>query len=391
MLTLLLIGLVGALAIVYGLSGGNPSSLVPFHHHTTTTQKPKPKPLGPLEVSPMRQVSFTETCSTCTTENFLTGATTAGRTIKTDLWYPTRDGSTPAATNARTPLILLAVGFDLDPTDYQVLVDEWVRAGFVVAAPVFPDTDAAAVAPVLKQYPDPSRDDPHGSPETDVAHQPRDVAFVLGQLVNADRAPANPATPFLHGLFDPSAIGVAGQSDGGDTVAALFYSGCCRGVFSVPVKAVAVLSGAEETGWFGSTWFAAPGPPLLVVQGTADACNSPALSTQLYAAAPAAAGKYFVTLLGADHLAAYTQSGNFSAAAGAATSAFFTLYLRPGSLTPASVVAAGTTSVSTATDAATPPALKAVTPTWSYNPGTPQDPCSLSFTGPPPSTAPSST
>jgi hypothetical protein len=214
---------------------------------------------------------------------------------------------------------------------------------------------------------------------------------VLAKLVAADEAAASADHPYLHGLFDPAAIGVAGQSDGGDTVAALFYSGCCRGEVTTPVKAVAVLSGAESTGWFGSSWFSAPGPPLLVTQGTGDACNSPPLSTQLYDAAPKTGGKYFVTLLGADHLAAYTQAGAFSTAAAAATTAFFDLYLRPGTLTPASVVGAGTSPVSTATSAATAPALKAVMPTWTYDPGTSLDPCSITFTGPPSSTATSST
>ena len=195
-----------------------------------------------------------------------------------------------------------------------------------------------------------------------------------------------PAT-FLAGLFDPSEIAVAGQSDGGDVVSALGYNSCCSaGPAATHIQAVAVLSGAENSGWFTGSWFATPGPPLLVAQGTNDACNAPPLSTALYDAAPAAGGKYFLTLLGADHLAGYTAAGASSSAVAAATTAFFDLYLHHGKATSASVIAAGTTTVSQMTDSASAPTLKAVPVTWSYNPGTSLDPCSLTFAGPPGST-----
>jgi hypothetical protein len=382
LLVLLVAVLVGANAALTG--GGTPSS-GPRDNHPTSTPPPAPPP---IRVSAERQVTFTDNCPTCSTENFVTGSSTNGRTLVTDLWYPSRDGTTPATVNGTAPLILFAHGFDLLPTDYLPLIDAWVLHGFVVAAPVFPDTNATAVAPVLHVYPNPQADDPHGNPENDSANEPGDLGFVLEQLV-ADAAPgssggAQAANAFLAGLFNPSEVALAGQSDGGDVAAALGYNSCCSaGPAATRIKAIAVLSGAENSGWFTGSWFATQGPPLLVAQGTADACNNPTLSTALYDAAPAAGGKYFVTLLGADHLSGYAAPGPTTAATAAVTAAFFDLYLHHGQATPESVIAAGTTSVSQTTDSPTAPALKAVTPTWSYNIGSSQDPCSVTFAGPP--------
>jgi hypothetical protein len=382
--TLVLVLLVGALLSAYSLSGGSGSTTTSSNPSTPTT---KPAPPA-IRVSSEQQVTFTRSCSGCVTEDYVNGTTTPGRAIVTDIWFPTRDGVDPATTDGSTPLILLASGYDLTPTDYTVLIDGWVRAGYVVAAPVFPVTSTTALAPVFAQYPDPAHDDPHGNPEFDVVNQPGDVAFVLSKLVAEETAPAVGTTGFLHGLFDPSEIGVAGQSDGGDTVAGLFYNSCCQADSTVHVGAVAVLSGSgpvpgePDAGFFNGKWFTQAGPPLLVVQGTTDACNSPNLAADLYNAAPATPAKYFVTLLGADHLAGYAQTGVFANATIAATLAFFGLYLK-GTGSPTSVLSTATTSVSSVTDAATAPALQPVSPTWTYDPGTSLDPCSISFAGAP--------
>ena len=75
-------------------------------------------------------------------------------------------------------------------------------------------------------------------------------------------------------------VGAAGQSDGGDTVAALAASTCCT---DRRLKAVAVLSGAEWPPMPGR-YFPGRAPPMLFTQGTADTINPPWMSLQLYRA-----------------------------------------------------------------------------------------------------------
>jgi hypothetical protein len=331
-----------------------------------------------LVVSNLHQATFVDNCSTCSTENFVTGASVNGRTLLTDIWYPSYDGNAPA-TGGTAPLILFAAGYDLSPLDYQPLIGAWVRAGYVVAAPVFPDTNPTAVAAVERVYPVPGTH----NPENDVANQPRDIAYVLAQLVADDRGSPGGNLTFLHHLFNSSEIGVAGQSDGGDTVAGLYFNTCCQSDSSVPAEAVAVLSGAEDGGWFNGTWFSGDHLPLLVTQGTNDACNSPPNAVTMYDAAPSAPPKYFLQLRGADHLISYTSPGPYLTAVAATTTAFFNRYLHHGPRSRAVVLAAGATAHSAITAAPRGPALAAVPVTWTYNPGTTLDPCSINFAGPP--------
>jgi hypothetical protein len=78
------------------------------------------------------------------------------------------------------------------------------------------------------------------------------------------------AGPFS-GLLDPNEVGAAGQSDGGDTVAALAANTCCT---DRRLKAMAVLSGAEWPPMPGR-YFSAGAPPMLFTQGSADTINPP--------------------------------------------------------------------------------------------------------------------
>lgn len=366
-------------ALGLGSPGATTSATTSSSTGASSTSTTPPTTPPQVVVSDLHQATFVDTCSTCSTENFVTGASTNGRTILTDIWYPSYGGNTPAAAAGTAPLILLAPGYDLSPLNYQPLIDSWVQAGYVVVSPVFPDTNPTAVAAVEKVYAVPG---PH-SPEADVANQPRDVAFVLARLVADERSSQGGNLAFLHGLFDPAEIGVAGQSDGGDTVAGLYFNSCCQTDSTVPVQAVAVLSGAEESALFTGSWFSADHTPLLVTQGTDDACNSPTNSDTLYNGAPVAAPKYFLELRGADHLVSYTADGPFLDDVARVSTDFFDLYLHHGSVTQAGLLASGRSSDSSLTDTNNAPALSAVSATWKYDPGTDLDPCSINFTGPP--------
>jgi dienelactone hydrolase len=174
-------------------------------------------------------------------------------------------------------------GFALMPSDYTRLLDSWTRAGYVVAAPVFPVENADAAG---------------GPDEADLINQPGDVSFVIGQLLRADRNLRSP----LYGLIDPSRIAVAGHSDGGETAFAVAYE---RHFLDRRVRLALVLSGAPlppET-----IELRRPSPPLLVTQGTRDPINLPSVSRELFI--DAARPKFLLTLFGAGHLPPYSSDG----------------------------------------------------------------------------------
>ena len=69
-------------------------------------------------------------------------------------------------------------------------------------------------------------------------NQPADMSYVLSRLLALSAQPHQ----FFTGLLDRREVAAAGQSDGGDTVAALAANACCT---DHRLAAVAVLSGAE--------------------------------------------------------------------------------------------------------------------------------------------------
>jgi dienelactone hydrolase len=241
------------------------------------------------------------------TKNYGTGAITPGRTLATEIRYPTvspaaheaeSENANPARRRGPFPLVIFAHGYDLTPDTYKNLLDVWVRAGYVVAAPLFPDTNEASVDVLGKIY----------SPEADDANQPGDVAFVIKSVI-ADARTESPGCPVLHGLVAPGGAVITGQSDGAVTVDALAYAAAYR-VPGTPIRAVISLSGEEYPDPDGRpTAYAAThgGPPLLVVQSATDTCNPPQNSTTLYSAI-AEKDKWFLEIKNANHLPPYTGS-----------------------------------------------------------------------------------
>jgi predicted dienelactone hydrolase len=214
------------------------------------------------------------------------------------------------------PLIVFGHGFAVTPATYSRLLQSWTRAGYVVAAPVFPRENANA---------------PGGPDESDLVNQPADMRFVISRLLAASGAGAGP----LAGLIDPARIAVAGQSDGGDTALAVAYDPRFR---DPRVHAAVILSGAEMPG-VGDFAFVGHGPPLLATQGTADTVNPPTLTSTFFDAA--SSPKYLLSLLGAEHLPPYTSEQPQLTIVERVTVAFLDGYLkhRPGA--PARVVSLG--------------------------------------------------
>jgi dienelactone hydrolase len=207
------------------------------------------------------------------------------------------------------PLIIFGHGFAVTPGIYAPLLRYWARAGYVVAAPVFPLGNANA---------------PAGPNESDLVNQPRDMSFVITRMLAAG---ASSSGPFA-GLIDPRKIAVSGQSDGGDTALTAAYH---SGFRDTRIGAVVILSGQEIPG-LGGYDFPPGSPPLLATQGLADTINLPSTTFAFFAAARTP--KYLLTMPGAPHLPPYTDEQPQLGIVERVTVDFLNAYLKrtPGAL-----------------------------------------------------------
>ena len=240
-----------------------------------------------------RQVTFTEPAHTGPAGQHL-----GQRTLVTQVRYPRARGPV-----GPFPLLLFAPGFLQCPGAYSDLLQAWASAGYVVAAVTFPRTNCHLGTEAY---------------EADLVNQPQDMSYVLTRLLALSMQPGDP----FSGLLDPHEVGVAGQSDGGDTVAALAASTCCT---DRRLKAVAVLSGAEWPPMPGR-YFPGGEPPMLITQGSADTINPPWMSLQLYRADGADA-RYYLDLVGASHLIPYEGTNRVERLLARVTLAFFDRYV----------------------------------------------------------------
>ena len=224
--------------------------------------------------------------------HFRTGATVS-RTLITYVRRPTT-GRPPY------PLVVFAHGFATTPGVYAPLLDAWARAGYLVAAPLFPVESANA---------------PGGPNEDDLINQPADVSFVISRMLAAS---SNPTSALYH-LVDRHRIAVAGQSDGGETAFAVAYE---RSYRDPRVTACVVLSGARLP---GEPLVGGRRPPLLAVQGTADTINRPSLTSELFR--DTGRPRFLLWLLHAGHLPPYTTSARELRVVERVTEAFLATYL----------------------------------------------------------------
>lgn len=232
------------------------------------------------------------------------------RSMPLYVYYPVQgtpgalqSGARPDRGAGSFPLVVFGNGYLEPPSAYSLILDYWVSQGYIVAAPQFPLSQTNSVG---------------GPWEADILNQPGDLSAAISFMISQNTT----AGSAFFGLINTGEIAVAGQSDGADDALAVGYNSCCK---DVRVKAVISLSGAE-LGSYPGKYFTTAGPPLLVVQGTADTINPPSESQTVFASA--GSPKYYLSLIGADHLDGYQEVGAYSNAVQTVTGAFLNYCLK---------------------------------------------------------------
>lgn len=203
----------------------------------------------------------------------------------------------PAGATGPLPLVVFGPGFDSTPEAYEVLLDSWAAAGYLVAAPDFPGS---------------ASDLPGPPTESDIGQQARDLSFVVTSLL------AGPAGP-----VDKARIAVAGHSDGGSSVVMLAEN---PAVADPRIAAYLVLAGQIPDGVPGP-WDASPAGALLCVVGSDDQYGNLALTGAAYSTAHMT--KAMVTVPGGDHMGIFVGSDTVAREVRALTLRFLATALGP--------------------------------------------------------------
>jgi fermentation-respiration switch protein FrsA (DUF1100 family) len=238
------------------------------------------------------------------------GPQLSSRTLVTTILYPATGptgGSinTGAAADKKAgpfPLIVFAHGLGGTPQDYIKVLTAWASAGFVVAAPLFPLSNANV----------------KGGPDAgDVVNQPQDMSYVIDAVLYDSLLPSG----VLSGLVDSKEIGAAGHSNGAVTILGLVANTCC---FDARVKAAIVMAGTTE-GFPPGHYDFSKAPPLLLVHGTADQLIPYRSAPLIYNQARGPKG--LLTLQGGSHEAAGGGDPRSLAAVARTTTDFLEAYL----------------------------------------------------------------
>ena len=233
------------------------------------------------------------------------------RTLATTIWYPAQgnaqagspvEGAAADRSGGPYPLVVFAHGLGATPQAYEALLSRWAAAGYVVAAPLFPLTNANTSG---------------GTDPDDVFHQPGDVSYVITSVLAASaKIPARSlAWSTLHEGRR------TGHSEGAITTLG-FFNTCCR---DPRVKAAEVLDGDPQAYPTGRYVYNGV-PPILIVHGTADALLPYGQMVGVFNGAQGSKG--LLALTGAGHGNWLTPSSKWFGSAFQATTDFFAAYLR---------------------------------------------------------------
>jgi dienelactone hydrolase len=184
------------------------------------------------------------------------------RTLATRLWYAPMPVAAPACAGRRCALVLLAHGWGGRTSRFDAIARALASHGYIVAAPSFPLTNEDAPGGHLNGL-------------TDASEQPRDLSFIVDELLAAAADRQDP----LYQRIDAERIGAVGHSLGGATVIGATHAVCCidprfdAAVLVAPATFLVSGSFGPTTGY---------GPPMLTVNGHDDPLVSPS-SSRAYA------------------------------------------------------------------------------------------------------------
>jgi dienelactone hydrolase len=194
------------------------------------------------------------------------------RPLRTVVWFPatsTTIGSPMSVADGAFPLVIFSHGVRGTPESYQRIITAIASAGFVVAAPAYPNTNGAA-----------ARIEP-----LDVMNQPADASAVISAVLALNSAPGDP----LEGHLDPNRVAAAGHSGGGFTT-----TGLLSHARDVRVRAAIVIAAGTL-----SPSFTGPPVPVLFVHGDADNVVRYSLGRGAFDQVPWP--KAFLTVVDGDH------------------------------------------------------------------------------------------
>jgi dienelactone hydrolase len=245
-----------------------PGTTAPGGSTTTTT-----KPAGPPYQVTTQTLHFVD--NSRDTE-YSDGSTSSGRVLDTVVYKP--EGAPGAL-----PVVIFAHGWSSDPGVYDTLLSTWAAAGYLVAAPVFPDNSDLVTS----------------DPVTDFGAQAKDLSFVLTQILNG-----------VAGPVDPKRVAAAGHSDGGSDVAVLALD---PNYTDSRFKAYLSLSSEIPDFALDGPWTANPAGSLLVAVGSYDDYGLQPSSDAVFNTS-AMPSRVLLTVDGGDHLYMYVGSSDEAAA-----------------------------------------------------------------------------
>jgi dienelactone hydrolase len=338
--------LVASVAVILAVGGCDIETDVPTPNPTATFPLPPPPTVsGPVPVvsstfAPLPPLPLPERPYSVA-RRFI-DAQHDDRPLRTMVLFPAGDfvdGAFDVA-EGRFPLILFSHGLQGAPEFYESSLTRIAEAGFVVVAPTYPHTSAAA-----EEY------DP-----LDVLNQPADASAVITAVLALAQDPADR----LAGHLDPDRIAAMGHSAGGYTTAGLL-----SGDRDERIRAGVILAGSALRGAFDG-----PAAAVLFVHGEDDTVVPYDYGRATYGLVPWP--KAFLTVVGGGH-AEYLSGGPANAAVSQTVLDFLraTLYGDPGALQriPADATAGGVTRFESTiifpTPTPTAPASSTPTPTAS--------------------------